>query len=279
MGRYELEYPKDANNTVKRHNERGWSIKPAQSLYHHHLTDSPAAAIYALKTIHSLVNASPLLHISFTPPDSAFPTILPMIGQMGSFDRPSASISDPLDLYIHGYVSSRVMKVARSGKGLPVCVAVSFVDGYVLALSAFNHSYNYRSAVLFGHATIVEDQDEKLYALELITDGFLPGRWNNTRLPPLGAEMQSTSVLKVKIESGSAKFRDGQASDDKHDLENETALNSTWTGVIPIHQTYGDPIASSYNRVEFPGYATEFIEESNKENKEHCVKAAENKGN
>jgi hypothetical protein len=202
-----------------------------------------------------------------------------MIGQMGSFARPSSSVSDPLDLYVHGYVSSRVMNIARSPEGLPMCVSASYVDGYVLALSAFNHSYNYRSAVLFGHATTVEDQEEKLYALELITDGFMPGRWNNTRLPPLGAEMQSTSVLKIKIESGSAKFRDGQASDDKHDMENESALNTIWTGVVPIHQTFGEPVASPYNRVEFPSYAAEYIQDSNKDNNEHCIAAAANKEN
>lgn len=196
-----------------------------------------------------------------------------MIGQMGSFERPSSSISDPLDLYLHGYVSSRVMNVARSAEGLPVCVAASHVDGYVLALSAFNHSYNYRSAVLFGYASIVEDEAEKLYALELITNGFLPGRWDNTRLPPLGAELQSTSVLKIKIESGSAKYRDGQASDDKHDLENEAALDKIWTGVVPMHQTFGEPIPSSYNRVGFPSYAAEFIADTNKDSQEHSVAA------
>ncbi|KAH8170957.1 pyridoxamine 5'-phosphate oxidase domain-containing protein [Sarocladium implicatum] len=256
MGRHELQYPKDAKNTVKRHNERG---------------------IYALTTIHNLINASPILHLSFNTPDSPFPSTLPMIGQMASFDRPSSSTSDPLDLYLHGYVSSRVMNLARSGQGLPVCIAASHVDGYVLALSAFNHSYNYRSAILFGYATLVESEEEKVFALEKITDGVVPGRWSDTRLPLLGSELQSTSVLKVKIESGSAKVRAAQASDDKHDLENEEALNKIWTGVVPVYQTFGEPVPGPYNRAEFPSYAAEYIADSNKDSKEYSVAAATTK--
>lgn len=206
-----------------------------------------------------------------------------MIGQMGSFDRPSASLGDPLDLYIHGYVSARIFNVGRAASrgegaaGMPVCVAASHVDGLVLALSAFNHSYNYRSAVLFGHATLVESEDEKMYAMELITDSVVPDRWRNSRLPPTGAEMQSTSILRVKIASGSAKFRDGGVVDDKHDMENEDALNSVWTGVIPVYSTMGEPIPGPYNRVELPKYASEFFDEFSTENKEQAIAAANKK--
>ncbi|KAM0247017.1 hypothetical protein ACHAP5_004297 [Fusarium lateritium] len=151
MGRFDLEYPREAINTVKRENDR---------------------AVYALKTIHHIVNSCQILHVSFNTPSQPFPVILPMIGQMGSFDRPSADISDPLDLYLHGYVSSRFVNLGRDAgaeKGLPVSVAASHVDGLVLALSSFSHSYNYRSTVLFGHATLVEDEEERMYAMELIT--------------------------------------------------------------------------------------------------------------
>ncbi|ODA82304.1 hypothetical protein RJ55_00811 [Drechmeria coniospora] len=255
MGRYELEYPKDATNTVKRHGERG---------------------VYALEKIHGLINSTQLLHISFNPPDSPFPVTLPMIGQMGSFDRPSASLGDPLDLYIHGYVSGRLFNIGRAAgdAGMPVCVAASHVDGLVLALSAFNHSYNYRSAVLFGHATLVTDDDEKMYAMELITDSVVPQRWKNTRLPPTGAELQSTSLLKIKISSGSAKFRDGGVIDDRHDLQNDNALNTVWTGTVPIYSTMGEPIPSDHNRVELPPYAAEFFDNFRNGNKEYAVAAA-----
>ena len=202
-----------------------------------------------------------------------------MIGQMGSFDRPSASLGDPLDLYIHGYVSARMFNVGRDAgaEGVPVCVAASHVDGLVLALSAFNHSYNYRSAVLFGHAVLVTDEAEKMYAMELITDSVVPQRWRNSRLPPTGAEMQSTSILRVKIASGSAKFRDGGVADDKHDLENEEALNSIWTGVVPIYATMGEPVPSGHNRIDPPKYASDFFDDFSKDNKELAINAANKK--
>ncbi|UNI18233.1 hypothetical protein JDV02_004512 [Purpureocillium takamizusanense] len=202
-----------------------------------------------------------------------------MIGQMGSFDRPSASLGDPLDLYVHGYVSARMFNVGRDAgaEGVPVCVSASHVDGLVLAVSAFSHSYNYRSAVLFGHAALVTDDAEKLYAMELITDSVVPQRWHNTRLPPTGAEMQSTSILRVRIASGSAKFRDGGVNDDKHDLEDEDALNKVWTGVVPIYSTMGEPVPSGHNRIALPKYASEFFDEFSRDSKEVALKAANKK--
>lgn len=199
-----------------------------------------------------------------------------MIGQMGSFARPSADIGDPLDLYLHGYVSSRIMNVTRAGaeEGMPVCIAASQVDGLVLALSSFSHSYNYRSAVLFGYATVVESEEERLYAMELITDSVVPDRWRHTRLPPTKAELQSTSILKVKISSGSAKIRSGNAHDDKHDMENEEIQDEIWTGVLPIHQTMSEPVPSAYNRVEVPGYIKDYSNDFNSDNKQLSLDAA-----
>ena len=107
--------------------------------------------------IHSIVNSTQVLHVSFNPgPEDPFPAIIPMIGQMGSFDYPSADINEPLDCYLHGYVSSRIMNLAReSQRGLPICVAASKVDGLILSLTPNSHSYNYRSAILHGYASVV----------------------------------------------------------------------------------------------------------------------------
>ncbi len=80
-----------------------------------------------------------------------------------------------------------------------MCIAASKVDGLVLTLTPNSHNYNYRSAVLFGHATLVEDLDEKLWAMKLITNSVVPDRWEHTRVPPNNAEMQSTQILKVKV--------------------------------------------------------------------------------
>ncbi|KAM3503767.1 hypothetical protein MY10362_003998 [Beauveria mimosiformis] len=258
MGRHSLEYPKEALNKVKRHGERG---------------------VYALEQIHSLVNSSPLVHVSLGPSSSSspFPVTLPMIGQMGSFSRPSASLGDPLDLYLHGHISSRLFttpSTTTTSSSVPVCVSATHLDGLVLSLSAFNSSYNYRSVVLFGHAAPVTDELEKLYALKLLTDSVVPGRWDAARLPPTRAELQSTAVLRVKIASGSFKARDGETGDDRHDMENEDTRTQVWTGVVPVHQVFGSPVASSYNRVEeTPAYIAEYAQEQTRENAEYAVNA------
>ena len=194
---------------------------------------------------------------------------------MGSFARPSADVGDVLELYLHGYVSSRIMNTARSDgqEGLPVCVAASHVDGLVLALTPNHHSYNYRSAVLFGYATVIEDVDERLYAMELVTNSVVPDRWRNSRVPPTNAEMQSTSILKVKITAGSAKIRTGNASDDAHDKENPDVVGKVWQGVLPFYQSLGEPVPGPDNQVEVPSYINEFISDFNKDGKEQALEA------
>ncbi|KAK4242737.1 hypothetical protein C8A03DRAFT_28967 [Achaetomium macrosporum] len=270
----ELQYPTEPYSKVNRHKDR---------------------ADYALETIHQIVNSCPMLHVSFQPPNSHFPAVLPMIGQMGSFARPSADLGDVLDLYLHGYVSSRMMNMARNNnnnnhpsspdasqqqqqeeeKGLPVTICASHLDGLVLALTPNSHSYNYRSAVLFGHATLVTDPAEKLYAMELITNSVAPQRWQNTRVPPNAAEMQSTSVLRVRIASGSAKIRSGGPHDDRGDMEDEALLDRVWTGVVPVYSVMGDPVAGEYNRVkEVPGYLESWRREANKDAEELAREAA-----
>lgn len=241
--------------------------------------DVCSPATYALETIHGIVNGTQLLYVSFqAPADAAFPAILPMIGQMGSFDRPSADVGDVLDLYLHGYVSSRLVNMSRSaspsGVGLPVAVAASQVDGLVLALTPNAHSYNYRSAVLFGHATLVTDVAEKLYAMQLITNGVVPGRWDGSRVPPNAAEMQSTSVLRVRIAGGSAKVRTGGPHDDRCDLGDDSVLDRVWSGVLPVHLTIGTPVPAPYNRVAaVPDHVTAFRDSFNADAVELALEA------
>lgn len=199
-----------------------------------------------------------------------------MIGTMGSFENKSAGLGDYLDLYLHGYVSHRIMNTARGAngeEGMPVTVAASHADGLVLALSAFSHSYNYRSAVLFGHATSVEDEAEKLYAMEIITNKVLPGRWDHTRLPLTKTEVKSTGILKVRIASGSAKIRTGQVSDERKDMKDEDALNSIWTGVVPVYQAAGEPVPGPYNRVDVPEHVSGYVRSFNEAGRAHVEKS------
>lgn len=214
--------------------------------------------------------------MTFAPsPEDPFPAILPMIGQMGSYDYPSAGLDEPLDCYLHGYVSSRIMKLSgASEEGLPVSIAATKVDGLVLALTPFHHSYNYRSAVLCGYAKPVTDKEEKLYAMKIITDSVIPGRWNNSRTPPDSGELSSTTILRVKIKSGSGKIRTGGAHDDKKDTENGSVTGQTWTGVIPVWESFGQPVAGNENQVSaVPSYISSYLKDTNQGNERYALEA------
>lgn len=227
-----------------------------------------------------------MVNVSFADPSSPFPTILPMIGALGSFSRPSADITDVQDLYLHGYISSRIMNLSRNhpqqpddgdgdNDGLPVCISASHVDGLVLSLTPYTHNYNYRSATLFGHAALVTDPEEKLFAMRLITDSVVPGRWAASRTPPDAGEIASTGLLKVKIAAGSAKVRVGGPADGKADMADAELRERVWAGVVPVYSVYGEPIAADYNRVaEVPGYIAEYVADVNGETRRQAVEAA-----
>ncbi|KAI1864722.1 hypothetical protein JX265_008446 [Neoarthrinium moseri] len=276
-----LEYPKQPFSTVNRYNNR---------------------ASYSLQQIHQIINTTHFLNVSFVDPDSPYPVSIPMIGHMGSFDRPSADTGDVLDLYLHGYISSRLLNLSRNHgsssppdggadqtaqpgggsngnsstkSGLPVTVAATHVDGLVLALTPNNHSYNYRSATLFGRAAAVADPAEKQYAMRLITDAVVPDRWRQSRVPPTKGEMASTGLLRVTIEAGSAKIRSGMPGDERFDLENAEVTGRVWTGVVPVWSAMGDPMPGPDNKVEHvPGYITDFVKDGNSWAKETALEQA-----
>lgn len=238
-------------------------------------------ATYDVEMIHSVINSTPVLHVSFVPdPSIPAPIVLPMIGQMGLFPGDRARGEEEWNCYIHGYVSSRLMKLAdeavkHGGEGLPLCVAATKVDGFVLTLTPNTHNYNYRSAVLQGFATIVEDQEEKIWAMELITNSVIPNRYENTRIPPDGAEMQSTRILKLKITGASGKVREGVPNDERKDMKREEILDTVWTGVIPVYEKLGEPQPGPYNRLsEIPNHVKSFVQEQNKAREKYAFDAA-----
>lgn len=120
--------------------------------------------------------------------------------------------------------------------GIEVCVTVTILDGIVLARSAFNHSMNYRSVVILGQAELVTDPEEKLAALEAISEQIVPGRWPDAR-PPTAKELKATNVLRLPIEEASAKIRTGPPIDDDEDYE-----LPFWAGVLPIELARGPAI-------------------------------------
>ncbi len=138
-------------------------------------------------------------------------------------------------LFVHGSAASRMLKQMR--ESLPVCVTVTLVDGFVLARSIFNQSMNYRSVVVLGKATLVDDPAQKLEALHLLSEHIIPGRWDDVRQPN-ERELKQTSVLRLPIEEFSSKVRAGGAIDDEEDYS-----FPTWAGVLPLQMKPGEPIA------------------------------------
>ena len=138
-------------------------------------------------------------------------------------------------LYIHGSIASRMQKAL--GKGADVCVTVTLIDGLVLARSAFHHSINYRSVVIFGKATVLEDPAAKREALHIFTEHVARGRWDDVR-QPTDKELQVTTVLAIPLEEVSAKVRTGGPIDDEEDY----AL-PIWAGVLPLALTPSATIA------------------------------------
>jgi uncharacterized protein len=129
-------------------------------------------------------------------------------------------------VYCHGSAAGRTLRAL--GAGVPACLTVTLLDALVLARSAMHHSANYRSVMLLGEATVVEEPDEKLAALEAIVEHIVPGRWADVRRPS-DNELKATSVLSIAIEEASAKIRNGPPLDDEEDY----ALGA-WAGVIPF---------------------------------------------
>lgn len=134
----------------------------------------------------------------------------------------------------------------------------SFLDGLVLSLTPFHNSCNYRSAIVYGYASLVTDNDEALYAMKLITENLLPQRWDKSRTPPTPAELTSTSILRIRVASASAKIRVGGPSEDRADLKNSQLVKQTWTGVVPYWGTWGEPVPGKENGRE---EVEEYIEE------------------
>ncbi|HEX7313786.1 MAG TPA: pyridoxamine 5'-phosphate oxidase family protein [Pyrinomonadaceae bacterium] len=155
-------------------------------------------------------------------------------------------------LYIHGARASRMQKALAAGAD--VCVTVTLVDGLVLARSAFHHSINYRSVVVFGRARVVEDEEEKNAALEAFTEHVMLGRWADVRWPT-AQELAATTVLAIQLSEASAKVRTGPPIDDEEDY----AL-PVWAGVLPLGVEPGEPLADPRlpDGTPLPGYLEDF---------------------
>ncbi len=182
---------------------------------------SPNRAHYNQEALYKVLDAGFLCHVSYLFEGS--PVIIPT-----AYARKGNII------YLHGAAKNRMLNSALSQE--QACVAVTHLDGMVLARSAFHHSFNYRSAVIFGTPKKVENEHEKLAALKLITENILPGRWEEVRLPS-EKEMKATLVIAIEISEASVKIRAGAPIDDDADYE-----LPIWAGELPLHQHFTNPI-------------------------------------
>jgi hypothetical protein len=193
----------------------------------------PQRAVYDRDAVYQILDEAFLCHVGFALEGQ--PYVIPT-----SYGR------DGDVLYIHGSAASRMLR--NLDNGIPVCVTVTLLDGLVIARSVFNHSMNYRSVVILGTATLVEDPVEKLTALRALSEHIIPGRWDDARQPN-DKELKATSVLKLPISEFSAKVRVGPAVDDEEDYS-----FPTWAGVIPLDVTAGAAIRDERCERDLPAY-------------------------
>ena len=178
-------------------------------------------ATYQKEDVYRIIDAHFLCHLAYI--FEGTPIVIPT-----AYGRKSDTI------YIHGASKNRMIRSMMSND--KVSMTVTHTDGIVLARSVFHHSFNYRSAVLFGKPRLVTDEAERMEALEIITENIIQGRWNEAR-EPNDKEMKATIVLAIDITDASAKIRTGPPIDEPEDY----ALD-VWAGVIPFHQKVGTPI-------------------------------------
>jgi nitroimidazol reductase NimA-like FMN-containing flavoprotein (pyridoxamine 5'-phosphate oxidase superfamily) len=176
---------------------------------------------YDPETINQILDAGFICHVGFL--INGQPRVIPT-----AFVRIDDSV------YLHGSPSNQMLRALIAGG--ETCVCVTHVDGLVLARSAFHHSINYRSVVLFGQVREVSDPGEKAAVLEALSEHIIPRRWSDIR-PPSEAELFGTLVVGIHIDEASAKIRTGPPKDDEEDY----AL-PIWAGVLPLRTVADEPI-------------------------------------
>jgi len=196
-------------------------------------------AVYDREAAYRILDEGFLCHVGFVTDGQPF--VIPT-----SYGRKDAN------LFIHGSAASRMLRTVK--ESVPVCITVTLLDGLVLARSIFNHSMNYRSVVVLGKATLIDDPAEKIEALRLLSEHIIPGRWADSRQPN-ERELKATSVLRVPIEEFSAKVRKGPVVDDEEDYS-----FPTWAGLVPLEMVAGEPIADARldPKREVPSYARHY---------------------
>jgi nitroimidazol reductase NimA-like FMN-containing flavoprotein (pyridoxamine 5'-phosphate oxidase superfamily) len=205
-------------------------LEPTDRTRHRRL---PKRGSFDIGLINAILDEALMCHVGFAV--DGHPSVIPTI---------HARVDD--QIYLHGAAANHMLKSIATD--VEACVTATIVDGLVLARSAFHHSMDYRSVMIFGRAARVDDFDEKRRALHALVEHVVPGRNADAR-PPSDAELRATLVLRLPISEGSAKVRTGGPVDDEDDL----AL-SVWAGVLPCRLTFGTPVAEPDVSVPIPEY-------------------------
>jgi hypothetical protein len=179
----------------------------------------PERARYDAASVHAIIDAAWIGHVAFTADGSVH-------------NIPTAIWREGDHLYLHGAKASRMLKALVDGQA---CVTITLVDGLVLARSAFHHSMNFRSVVVYGRFEPVEAREAKCAALQVFMDKLVAGRWDALR-PINDKELNATTVLRVPLTEASAKVRTGGPKDDDEDM-----AWPVWAGVIPLTLQAGAP--------------------------------------
>ena len=185
----------------------------------------PTRGSYDAETIFRILDEAFVCHVGFA-----------VDGQPYVIPTTYARVGDAI--YIHGSAASRMLRTLA--EGVQVCVTVTLIDGLVFARSAFHNSANYRSVVILGRATLVEPPEEKLRAMEALTEHIMPGRWKDVRSPS-EQELKAASVLRLALQEVSAKVRTGPPIDEEEDYQ-----LPIWAGVLPLALSAGTPQPDSH---------------------------------
>jgi nitroimidazol reductase NimA-like FMN-containing flavoprotein (pyridoxamine 5'-phosphate oxidase superfamily) len=162
------------------------------------------------------------------------------------YAMPMLYVRDGDEIFLHGSVKGRFAREIVGG--VPLCFTVTLIDGLVLARSAFNHSVNYRSAVVLGRAHAVGDRVRKLHAMDLLVDHVIPGRTADARQADAG-ELKATEIIALRIDEASAKVRTGGPVDKHEDME-----MPIWAGVLPVALVAGEPCGDEHAKAPVPAY-------------------------
>lgn len=171
--------------------------------------------------------------------DEALFCTISYVGEGKPFSIPTAFVRYENKIYIHGSVGSHFIREIE--KGIPVCISITLIDALVVARSAFHHSVNYRSVIIFAKAEKIDNAEMKQNAFEWLTSKIVPGSWSYLR-PIKDNEISKTVALAFSLEEASAKIRSGMPVDDEEDL-----LLPIWSGLLPVLTTKGIPIPDLFS--------------------------------